>query len=77
MILSEYFKSLRSGKNHLGLGDIRLTIDQQEELVEALGDPDLKSAYITWKGLGPPGDKVTWSNLSGPLDEEDDPTITD
>ena len=33
--IEEYFKKLRFDKNHhLGLGDIRLTIGQQEEIVE-------------------------------------------
>ena len=33
--IMDYFKSLRVDKNHhLGLGDIRLTIGQQEELSE-------------------------------------------
>ena len=35
--LDEYFKSLRFDKNHhLGLGDIRLTIGQQEEILNKL-----------------------------------------
>lgn len=34
MWLREYFRVLRfDGNNHLGLGDIRLTIGQQEEIV--------------------------------------------
>lgn len=37
MNLSEYFRKLRFDKDHhLGMGDIRLTLGQQEEIVEAL-----------------------------------------
>ena len=32
-VLERYFKILRFSSNHLGMGDIRLTIGQQEDIV--------------------------------------------
>ena len=38
-MIEEYFKKLRFyNKHHLGLGDIRLTIGQQEEIIEMFND---------------------------------------
>lgn len=35
--IKKYFEALRNDeKHHLGLGDIRLTLAQQEEIIEAI-----------------------------------------
>jgi len=47
--LEEYFKKLRFDENHhLGMGDIRLTIAQQEEILEMV-KADEKSTNLPTK----------------------------
>lgn len=42
-MIAEYFKKLRFDKNHhLGLGDIRLTIAQQDEIIQLVEGAKMK-----------------------------------
>jgi hypothetical protein len=47
-MIIDYFHTLRfDPKHHLGLGDIRLTLAQQEELIELLQGSTFKQYYPT------------------------------